>query len=52
MDSDERKYADYLNELYGTVDIAGVEFQAGDALYELDPTAFRVGMADQEAEEE
>lgn len=52
MDTDERNYADYLNELYGTVEVCGYEYEAGDVLYELDPTAFAVGMSDWEVDNE
>jgi hypothetical protein len=46
MDNDEKIYADYLTELYGVVNICGIDYDAGYALYDVDPTAFRVGMAD------
>lgn len=51
MDNDEQRYAEYLNEIYENVNICGYEYPAGDALYEIDPTAFAVGMADWEAEQ-
>lgn len=39
-------YADLLNSIYGKVSICGMDFNAGDALLELDPTAFRCGKLD------
>lgn len=51
MDYDETKYAEYLNELHGEVEICGITYPTGDALYAVDPTAFAVGMADWEAEQ-
>jgi hypothetical protein len=43
----EDEYEEMLNELYGTVSICGMEFDSGRVLRELDPTAFRCGMADE-----
>ena len=37
---------DMLNELYGTVEVAGSVFDAGYVLAELDPTAFRCTVVD------
>jgi hypothetical protein len=48
MDDDERAYAEYLNDLYGDVEICGNEYPSGQALYDVDPIAFRVAMADSE----
>jgi len=45
---DEDEFLEYLNEIYGPVKICGLEYPAGQALKEVDPTAFRVGMADEE----
>lgn len=50
MTQEERAYADYLNDLYGDVFIGNYSYMSGDALFQLDPIAFRVGMADWEAE--
>lgn len=43
---DESDFREYLNDLYGEVDICGMTFDAGYALQELDPTAFRCSMSD------
>lgn len=43
----EQKYEDMLNDIYGMVEICGMTFASGRALKELDPTAFRCGMADE-----
>lgn len=40
----EQYFVDVLNGIYGTVDIAGNEFDVGRALRELDKDAFREGM--------
>lgn len=45
---DEQEYEDMLNDTYGTVDICGMTFDQGTVLKELDPTAFRCGLADEE----
>lgn len=44
----EEQYLEALNDIFGTVEICGQTFDAGYALKELDPTAFRCGMADYE----
>lgn len=49
MTTEERAYADYLNDLYGDVFIGSYSYNTGDALYAVDPTAFAVGMADWQA---
>ena len=43
-------YAKVLNELYGLVEICGVEFQSGYVLQELDPTAFACALSDYASE--
>lgn len=48
---DEKDYEDYLNEVYGDVDICGLFYPAGSALRDVDPAAFDIGYADWEAEE-
>jgi hypothetical protein len=42
----EAQYQDMLNESYGTVMVAGMEYDTSRALYELDPIAYRVGLSD------
>ena len=44
----EEEYMDYLDEVFGPVNICGLEYQASQALKEIDPIAFRVGFADTE----
>lgn len=44
---EESEYADRLTDIYGTVSICGMTFDAGYALQELDPVAFRCYMADE-----
>ena len=41
------EYEQQLNDAYGPVDICGMTFDAGRALRELDPIAFRCGLADE-----
>ena len=43
---DDDTFEEQLNEVYGNVDICGYSFPAGQALRELDPTAFDCGIAD------
>ena len=43
----EREYEDMLTDVYGMVNICGMEYPSGAALKELDPTAFRCGMSDE-----
>jgi len=45
----EDEFEDFLNELYDDVEVAGSTFTAGKILRELEPTNFRVMMADQES---
>ena len=35
-----------LDECYGTISVAGMEYDTSRALYELDPIAYRVGFND------
>lgn len=42
----DKLYREYLNEAYDLVNICGLEYQAGDALFEVDPTAYRCGFSD------
>jgi hypothetical protein len=34
-------FEDYLNDVYGTVKIAGIEFDTARAFYKVDPIAYR-----------
>jgi hypothetical protein len=42
-------YDEMLNDVYGTVIIAGYEYDTAQALKEVDPIAYSVGMNDYEA---
>lgn len=42
----EELYANMLDDCYGEVSIAGMNYQTSRALKELDPTAFRCGEVD------
>lgn len=44
----ETMYREMLHETYGEVSIAGYEYDVAHALEQIDPTAFRVGLADYE----
>ena len=46
----EESYKMMLDDVYGTVMIAGYEYDTSRALYELDPIAYRVGLSDYESE--
>ena len=48
VEQDETKHMEMLTELYGEIEICGLKHNAGYALREIDPTAFRVGMSDME----
>lgn len=43
---EEDLFDDYLDEAFGDVKVAGYEYPTSRALKELDPTAYRCGMAD------
>ena len=42
-------YDEMLNDVYGTVIIAGYEYDTAQALKEVDPIAYSVGMNDYES---
>lgn len=46
----DEEYADMLNDVYEDVNICGYKYSAGDALKEVDPTAFRCGKNDHESD--
>jgi len=46
----EESYKMMLDDVYGTVMVAGYEYDTSRALYELDPIAYRVGLSDYESE--
>ena len=43
---DEVEFKEYLNDMYGDINICGMSYPAGDTLEEIDPTAFDVMYAD------
>lgn len=43
---DEKEFEDYLNDVYGDVNICGLKYPAGRALKQVDPIAFNVAHAD------
>ncbi len=45
----EQRYNDMLDDAYGMVQIAGYEYSTSQALKEVDPIAYRVGMNDYES---
>ena len=45
------QFEETLNEVYGTVNICGQDFDAGTAYRELDPIGFRCGVSDWSSEE-
>ncbi len=45
----EEAYDEMLNDVYGTVIIAGYEYDTAQALKEVDPIAYSVGMNDYES---
>lgn len=47
---DEAEYEDILTEIYGDIEVCGMPFCTGYALRALDPTAFRCGKSDYEAQ--
>jgi len=45
-DEIEEEYKQYLDEVYGDIDICGLDYSASYTLKQIDPTAFRTGMND------
>ena len=46
MNDRDSRFDDMLDESHGTVTIAGYEYTTSDALYRLDPIAYRVSLSD------
>jgi hypothetical protein len=46
----EKDYDEFLDEVYGDVQIAGLKYSTSLALKEIDPVAYRCGFADWESE--
>ena len=44
-----QQFDEFLDEVYGTVKIAGYEYNTSQALKEVDPIAYSVGMNDYES---
>lgn len=42
----EEQYNEMLNDVYGVVNIAGLEYETARALRDVDPVAYRCGYAD------
>jgi len=42
----EQQYDDMLNDVYGPSSIGGYEYDTAQALRQVDPIAYRVGLAD------
>ncbi len=42
----EDRYREFLDEAYGTVKVAGYEYETSHALSTVDPVAYRCGFAD------
>lgn len=47
----EDRFEEYLNGVYGTVNVCGQDFDAGTAYRELDPIGFRCGVSDWSSQE-
>ena len=47
IDVDEDDFEELLTETWGVVDVCGMKYDAGHALKQLDPIAFRCAMADE-----
>lgn len=48
----EEMYRDMLDDVYGVITVAGMEYETSRVLYEVDPIAYRVGLSDYEASTE
>ena len=48
--TDKNNFDEYLDEIYGIVEIAGMSYNTSQALEELDPTAYRCMFADYSSE--
>lgn len=47
----EKDYDEFLNEVYGDINVCGLKYPASQVLYEVDPIVYRCGMADWESAE-
>jgi len=48
----EKDFEEYLNDIYGDIDVLGVKYPAGYVLKEVDPIRFNVAFSDWLAEKE
>jgi hypothetical protein len=48
----EDQFNEWLDEIYGTINIGGLEYSTSQALKAVDPIAYRVMMSDLESQEE
>ena len=48
----EDQFNEWLDEIYGTINIGGLEYSTSEALKAVDPIAYRVMMSDLESQEE
>lgn len=46
----DEEYENFLDEMYGTVEVAGYTYSTSLILQNIDPTAFRCGKSDYEAD--
>lgn len=46
----DSQYIDYLNDIYGDVDVCGYTYGAGSLLEDADPVAFRCGKSEYESQ--
>lgn len=46
----DSEYSDFLDEIYGDVEVCGMTYGAGSTLEAMDPVAFRCGKGDYESE--
>ena len=46
MEKTDKEFEEYLTEIYGEVNICGLKYNAGWALRQIDPVAFRVAKGD------
>ncbi len=48
----EDAYDELLDEIYGDIDVCGVDVSASQVLYDVDPTRYNVGRSDYRSEYE
>ncbi len=50
IDVSDDAYGDYIDEIYPTVEVAGMSFNPSRIIQECDPVAWRCGMGDWESQ--